>query len=160
MTAASQGLTIPRYIKIKAQLYEIYNPYHAFISLLRNINSLLSYLELTNVLQRKEEHGDRIFIGHGGSNVWKEIKDFLHEKLGLSWDEFDRVSTAGLATVERISDMLSSAQFAFIIFTSEDEYADESLHARENVIHEAGLFQGKLGFRSEPRPRRPAAARC
>ena len=30
--------------------------------------------------------------------------------------------------------------------TGEDEQADGSLHARENVIHEADLFQGRLGF--------------
>jgi predicted nucleotide-binding protein len=29
--------------------------------------------------------------------------------------------------------------------TAEDEYADGTLHARENVIHEIGLFQAKLG---------------
>ena len=42
--------------------------------------------------------------------------------------------------------MLSQARFAFLIMTGEDEGADGSLHARENVIHEAGLFQGRLGF--------------
>ena len=31
--------------------------------------------------------------------------------------------------------------------TAEDEQADGKLRARENVVHEAGLFQGKLGFR-------------
>jgi predicted nucleotide-binding protein len=31
--------------------------------------------------------------------------------------------------------------------TAEDEHVDDSVHARENVIHEAGLFQGRLGFR-------------
>ena len=31
--------------------------------------------------------------------------------------------------------------------TAEDEHADETLHARENVVHELGLFQGKLGMR-------------
>src|SRR3546814_1400530 len=30
--------------------------------------------------------------------------------------------------------------------TAEDEWADGSLQARMNVIHEAGLFQGRLGF--------------
>lgn len=30
--------------------------------------------------------------------------------------------------------------------TAEDEMADGSLQARMNVIHEAGLFQGRLGF--------------
>jgi predicted nucleotide-binding protein len=31
--------------------------------------------------------------------------------------------------------------------TAEDEHADATRHARENVVHEAGLFQGRLGFR-------------
>jgi predicted nucleotide-binding protein len=30
--------------------------------------------------------------------------------------------------------------------TGEDEQADGRLRARMNVIHEAGLFQGRLGF--------------
>jgi len=30
--------------------------------------------------------------------------------------------------------------------TAEDEHADQTLHARENVIHEIGLFQGRLTF--------------
>jgi predicted nucleotide-binding protein len=30
--------------------------------------------------------------------------------------------------------------------TAEDEMADGKLVARENVVHEAGLFQGRLGF--------------
>lgn len=30
--------------------------------------------------------------------------------------------------------------------TSEDETAEGKIRARQNVIHEAGLFQGRLGF--------------
>ncbi|OIP89965.1 MAG: hypothetical protein AUK26_10385 [Syntrophaceae bacterium CG2_30_58_14] len=41
--------------------------------------------------------------------------------------------------------MLSEAEFAFLIITAEDEHMDQALHARENVIHEVGLFQGRLG---------------
>ena len=29
----------------------------------------------------------------------------------------------------------------------QDMHADSSMHARENVIHEAGLFQGRFGWR-------------
>jgi predicted nucleotide-binding protein len=43
--------------------------------------------------------------------------------------------------------MLNQATFAFLVMTAEDQHADGSRHARENVIHEVGLFQGKLGFR-------------
>jgi predicted nucleotide-binding protein len=42
--------------------------------------------------------------------------------------------------------MLDHAQFAFLVMTSEDSRADGTAHARENVVHEAGLFQGRLGF--------------
>ncbi len=91
--------------------------------------------------------GATVFIGHGRSPVWRELKDFLSDRLGLNWEEFNRESTAGIATTERLVQMLRSARFAFLIMTAEDEHADASLHARENVIHEVGLFQGKLGLR-------------
>lgn len=43
--------------------------------------------------------------------------------------------------------MLNSSAFAFLVMTAEEEHADTSVHARPNVIHEVGLFQGKLGMR-------------
>lgn len=89
----------------------------------------------------------KIFIGHGRSAVWRDLKDFLQDRLRLDWDEFNRESVAGIATTERLETMLNNASFAFLIMTAEDAHADETLHARENVIHEIGLFQGRLGFR-------------
>jgi predicted nucleotide-binding protein len=35
---------------------------------------------------------------------------------------------------------------AFLLMTAEDEQTDGTFRARMNVIHEAGLFQGRLGF--------------
>jgi predicted nucleotide-binding protein len=89
----------------------------------------------------------RIFIGHGRSPVWRELKDFLQETLGHQTDEFNREATAGLSTKERLEAMLNEAIFAFLIMTAENEHADKTVHARENVIHETGLFQGKLGYK-------------
>ena len=42
--------------------------------------------------------------------------------------------------------MLDRATFAFLVMTAEEDHGDSKLHARENVIHEVGLFQGRLGF--------------
>ena len=42
--------------------------------------------------------------------------------------------------------MLTDATFAVLILTAEDETAEGSHRARQNVVHEAGLFQGRLGF--------------
>jgi predicted nucleotide-binding protein len=42
--------------------------------------------------------------------------------------------------------MLDNAAIAFIVLTAEDETTDGTERARQNVVHEAGLFQGRLGF--------------
>jgi predicted nucleotide-binding protein len=74
------------------------------------------------------------------------VKDFIQDRLGLPWDEFNSVPAAGVTNVARLNDMLDSATFSFHILTAEDERADGTMAARQNVVHEAGLFQGRLGF--------------
>ena len=88
----------------------------------------------------------KIFIGHGGSHIWRALKDFIEDTLKLPCDEFNRISAAGKSISNRLEEMLEESCMAFIIMTGEDEHADDLLHARENVIHEVGLFQGRLGF--------------
>lgn len=86
-----------------------------------------------------------IFIGHGRSDVWKELKEFLTERLDLRCDEFNLVSPVGLTTTQRLQEMLRNAAFAFLVMTGEDKHADGTVHARENVIYELGLFAARLG---------------
>ncbi len=90
--------------------------------------------------------GKKIFIGHGGSRLWKDLKDFLQDRMHLPWDEFNRVPVGGITNINRLMQMLDEAAIAFLVMTAEDEQADGKHHARQNVIHEAGLFQGRLGF--------------
>lgn len=119
-------------------------------TLLERIACLEAFIESVTVSTKKAfapNSGNRVFIGHGRSPLWRELKDFLQDRLKLPWDEFNRESTAGVATTARLEGMLAEATFAFLIMTGEDEHADETLHARENVTHEVGLFQGKLGMK-------------
>ncbi|KFF71706.1 hypothetical protein IW01_07650 [Pectobacterium brasiliense] len=44
---------------------------------------------------KKSHSGGKVFIGHGQSFVWRDLKDFINEKLHLPYDEFNRVSVAG-----------------------------------------------------------------
>jgi hypothetical protein len=97
-------------------------------------------------VERVVKANGRVFIGHGGAVVWRELKDFIHERLQLPYDEFNREIPAGRPVTQRLNDMLDGASFAFLVMTAEDEYTDATKHARGNVIHEAGLFQGRLGF--------------
>jgi len=91
--------------------------------------------------------GPKIFIGHGHNNQWKELKDHLHEKHGLEVKAYEIGARAGLTVQEVLDDMLKTSSFALLVFTGEDEDAEGKMHARENVIHELGLFQGRLGRR-------------
>jgi predicted nucleotide-binding protein len=95
-------------------------------------------------MPRKE---GRIFIGHGRSNEWKKLQRFIKSTLKLKPDEFNRKPVAGRTAKGRLQEMLADACFAFLVMTADDEHADRSKHARENVIHEIGLFQGHLGFK-------------
>ena len=110
------------------------------------------YTELPNNTQHTmsndttNNENKKIFIGHGRSHVWRELKDFIEDTLKLPYEEFNRISPAGKATSDRLKEMLEESCMAFLIMTGEDEQTDGSLHARDNVIHEVGLFQGKLGF--------------
>ena len=42
--------------------------------------------------------------------------------------------------------MLTKSSFALLVLTAEDETTDGTKRARQNVVHETGLFQGRLGF--------------
>ena len=66
-------------------------------------------------------------------------------KLKLEYEEFNRVSPAGLSTQQRLTEMLESCGFALLVLTGEDVHKNKTMHARENIIHEAGLFQSRLG---------------
>jgi hypothetical protein len=146
-TALSQGWKTPPHVNLLAWHVTRWSIFDELKKAIKTIDSLIGYLDLFG----KEGEGTmtkatKIFIGHGGSTLWKELKEFLNDRLKLQWDEFNRESPAGLATKEKLNAMLNDAQFAFLIMTAEDEHVNQTQHARENVIHEIGLFQGRLGF--------------
>ena len=145
--AAHQGIWIPPHVAILAEVFAIKNTIRACESLVEIAKQIAAH---TSRQQQRPQpimaQGTRIFIGHGRSPVWRELKDFLEDKLGLLVDEFNRVPAAGVYISDRVLAMLDSAGIAFLVMTGEDEQPSGVLRPRENVVHEAGLFQGRLGF--------------
>ena len=86
-----------------------------------------------------------IFIGHGRRSDWKDLLIFLG-KNKFNTVEYDLEARNGVTRGETLEEILEKSNFACIVLTCEDESKDGKPHARENVIHELGLFQGKLGF--------------
>jgi hypothetical protein len=94
-------------------------------SLATSVRRAFSHLERTEKrLAKAERIGTNVFIGHGRSKEWKDLKDFINERIRLPWDEFNRVAVAGIPNTVRLSTMLDAAAIAFLILTAEDEMAD------------------------------------
>lgn len=146
--AVSQGFRTPPHVAVNAEEIARLHPFSALESLVGCARKILKYMEINDLIERVTmPTGQKVFIGHGRSLLWRELKDFIKDRLHLDWEEFNREPTAGISTTERLQAMLDSSCFALILMTAEDQHADNKLHARENVIHEVGLFQGRLGFR-------------
>jgi predicted nucleotide-binding protein len=147
MQAMQDGFHTPPHIAVLARVYALGSPFHACGELAKVAQRAAAHLADEDSKARATARiGTNVFIGHGRSAAWKDLREFVRERLRLPWDEFNRVPVAGVTNIARLSQMLDSAAIAFLVMTAEDEQADGKRHARMNVVHEAGLFQGRLGF--------------
>lgn len=101
-----------------------------------------SEFELTNGIRIRKP---RIFIGHGGSKEWRDLNDHLRDKHGYETVAYESGTRAGHAIRDILESMAKQSSMAFLVLTGEDQ-TEHGLRARQNVIHECGLFQGRLGF--------------
>ena len=142
-----QGKHVPPHAAHLAEVQSIQHTFGICEAAAEVAAKAASHVERKTGRKKVEERiGTNVFIGHGRSRLWKDLKDFVQDRLKLPWDEFNRVPVAGVTNIARLSEMLDAAAIAFLVLTAEDETADGAMQARMNVIHEAGLFQGRLGF--------------
>jgi hypothetical protein len=87
-----------------------------------------------------------VFIGHGRNPLWLAVRSFLEKDCGLQVTCFESESRTSKTVISVLEQILLQVSFAVIVLTAEDTTADGQLRARQNVIHETGLAQGKLGF--------------
>ena len=89
----------------------------------------------------------RMFVGHGRDSIWSRVVTHLKEDLGLEDVEaFESASRTSQHIVDILSGLLDTCDAAVVVLTADDITADGGGRARQNVIHEIGLFQGRLGF--------------
>ncbi|MEE7461044.1 hypothetical protein MFUR16E_06665 [Methylobacterium fujisawaense] len=147
MRALSQGIRVAPHQSVLGDITALNAPAETAKELARVARQAGSHLTRAARRNRRDRLvGKNVFIGHGRAPAWRVLKDFVKDRLGFPYDEFNRVPVAGITNIARLSEMLEAAAFALIILTAEDEQADGKLRARMNVIHEVGLFQGRLGF--------------
>ena len=142
------GRQPPPHLQVKAWLLEECSYGKQATTLAAIARHAATYLQKAKKMKGKTvgKTEGPIFIGHGRSATWQDLKTFLVERLGCEHEEFNRKPIAGHSNKERLLEMLDQCCFAFIVMTAEDEQPDGRVQARQNVVHEAGLFQGRYGF--------------
>jgi predicted nucleotide-binding protein len=145
--ALNQGCVTPPHFAKLADFYALSSCFSMCRSSAEIAKKLAAHLGRGVRRQTRDERiGTNVFIGHGRSSAWREVKDFVQDRLRLPHDEFNRVPVAGVTNIARLAEMLDAAAIALLVMTAEDEMAEGKMRARENVVHEVGLFQGRLGF--------------
>jgi predicted nucleotide-binding protein len=147
LRALGAGICVPPHVRVISEVESIKTVFAVCAAGADLCNRAASHLDRRDRKSAGERRvGSQVFLGHGRSGDWRELKDFIQDRLGLPWDEFNRVPIAGVPNSTRLSQMLDDAAFALLVLTAEDEIAEGELQPRMNVVHEAGLFQGRLGF--------------
>jgi predicted nucleotide-binding protein len=98
------------------------------------------------MLTRPQSPALSVFIGHGGDPQWRDLKDHLRDQHGITVTAYEVGPRAGLSVKGVLEKMLAGSSFALLVLTGEDIHTSGEAHARENVVHELGLFQARLGF--------------
>jgi CAP12/Pycsar effector protein, TIR domain len=88
----------------------------------------------------------KVFISHGHSEMVKlKLKNFIEERMHLEPVILTEQPDLGLTIIEKLEKYGKDCDFALILLTADDETADGGVRARQNVIHELGVFHGILG---------------
>ena len=97
--------------------------------------------------RRRSAMPQGIFISHGHSPVWRVVQDFVEKYFEIPVRTFETDSWAGRQVTEALTEYLDSCSLAICVLTAEDEVREGVRQARQNVVHELGLFQGKHGLK-------------
>ena len=96
-------------------------------------------------IERGAEPEVTIFIGHGRNKQWEKLKSHLQDKHELNIIAYETGARAGHTIRDILDSMARDSSLALLVLTGEDK-SEDGIRARQNVIHECGLFQGRLGF--------------
>jgi sugar/nucleoside kinase (ribokinase family) len=89
----------------------------------------------------------KVFIGHGRDNCWRAVKDFLEDECDVAVASFESESRGGYGIDDVLMTCLDECSMAVCILTAEDDMGSKTtMRARQNVVHEVGLCQGRYGL--------------
>lgn len=124
----------------------LYNGFESGRELIDRTFENIRMAQLANSEQPQISFKPTVFIGHGHSTDYLRLTVFLQNQ-DFKVETFESGPRAGMTAKEVLETMAARASIAFLVHTAEDEQEDGKIRARQNVVHETGLFQGRLGFK-------------
>jgi predicted nucleotide-binding protein len=143
--AVREGIVPPVHVEVRALTSSVRDAGIRCQWLADRIESVAAHLEEHGSVVESRESNNRVFVGHLDSAAWRSLNGYLVDVLGLMPPWFDHVPPEGFGAAERLRRMVDGVAAAFLVVTLEDEHRGEDRLLRENVLHEIGLFQGRLG---------------
>ncbi len=118
------------------------------MALLRDIDYIFEVRANSRIGEKTLESMKKefIFVTHGRSVEWFKIQSYLERDLGLKTIELAQQPNQGRAILQKLDEESNKCYAAVIVMTGDDAVGQNEVRARENVMHEIGFFQGKLGL--------------
>jgi predicted nucleotide-binding protein len=104
-------------------------------------------VEPTALPARSSAKSNKVFLGHGRNLLWTKVERWLEKDKNILVEAWESTSHSGEHVVQVLETLLNSCTFAVLVVTGEDATPTGGLRACQSVVHEVGLFQGKLGFK-------------
>lgn len=116
--------------------------------LVKNLEYILEVRANSRIGEKEfeKEKKESIFISHGRSNEWYKIQAYVEKDLHFSTIELAQQPNLGRSILQKLNEESSKCNVAIILMTGDDLFENGEMRARENVLHEIGFFQGKLGL--------------
>jgi sugar/nucleoside kinase (ribokinase family) len=104
------------------------------------------FLQVTEEPQRWAAARRGVFVAHGSDPQWRQVEAFLEHECGLPVQTLStQVQGADLA--EELRGHLAQCGFAVCVLTADAAGPGDLGYADQSVVHQAGLLQGRYGFR-------------
>lgn len=88
-----------------------------------------------------EEYYLTIFLAHGKNDAWREVADYIEQKLAHEAVPYAGSLEPGRADISRLETLTEECAFAIIMLTADED----NLRTRAKVLHEIGFCQGTFG---------------
>lgn len=87
-----------------------------------------------------------VFLGHGNDTQWRDLRDDLKYHHKFEVDAFEAEPRSGHTIKDVLESMVAGTSVAVLVLVKSNQMADGTWQGRQNVIHEIGYFQGRLGW--------------